>query len=199
MKKGISYLEGKHDFKAFTAKKNTKKSTVRTIHEIQMEQVGEELVFTFYGDGFLYHMVRILTGTLVDVAYQKTAPCEIESITASKDRFRAGQTAPAAANRTNPRLENIFSSMAAYYTLRALSVSINKYSGVYPFFVHYLCLVMLREVFRSASMRMQRACFPIDVAMKYCDAKTLRKATRKLRVVRFGVKINGWDRISSVW
>ena len=48
----LPYLEGKHDFKAFTAKKNTKKSTVRTIHEIKMESVGEELVFTFYGDGF---------------------------------------------------------------------------------------------------------------------------------------------------
>ena len=47
MKKGIAYLEGKHDFKAFTAKKNTKKSTVRTIYEIKMEQVEEELIFTF--------------------------------------------------------------------------------------------------------------------------------------------------------
>ena len=71
MKKGISYLEGKHDFKAFTAKKNTKKSTVRTIHEIKMEEIEGELVFTFYGDGFLYHMVRILMGTLIEITVEQ--------------------------------------------------------------------------------------------------------------------------------
>lgn len=95
MKKGISYLEGKHDFKAFTAKKNTKKSTVRTIHEIRMEQVGEELVFTFYGDGFLYHMVRILMGTLLEVGQHRRTPESILEALETGERGKAGFLAPA--------------------------------------------------------------------------------------------------------
>ena len=95
MKKGISYLEGKHDFKAFTSKKNTKKSTVRTIHEIKLEKSGEELVFTFYGDGFLYHMVRILMGTLLEIGQHKRTPESIPKILESGDREKAGFLAPA--------------------------------------------------------------------------------------------------------
>ena len=95
IKKGISYLEGKHDFKAFTAKKNTKKSTVRTIHEIKMEEVDGELVFTFYGDGFLYHMVRILVGTLLEIGQHRRAPESILEAFESGDRVKAGFLAPA--------------------------------------------------------------------------------------------------------
>ena len=95
MKKGISYLEGKHDFKAFTAKKNTKKSTVRTIHEIKLEKVNEELVFTFYGDGFLYHMVRILVGTLLEIAQHRRQPESILEAFESGERVKAGFLAPA--------------------------------------------------------------------------------------------------------
>ena len=95
MKKGIGYLEGKHDFKAFTAKKNTKKSTVRTIHEIKMEAIGEELVFTFYGDGFLYHMVRILMGTLLEIGQHRRTPESILEALESGERGKAGFLAPA--------------------------------------------------------------------------------------------------------
>ena len=95
MKKGISYLEGKHDFKAFTAKKNTKKSTVRTIHEIKMEEIDGELVFTFYGDGFLYHMVRILMGTLIEIGQHRRSPESILEAFESGDRVKAGFLAPA--------------------------------------------------------------------------------------------------------
>ena len=95
IKKGISYLEGKHDFKAFTAKKNTKKSTVRTIHEIKMEEIEGELVFTFYGDGFLYHMVRILMGTLIEIGQHKRSPESILEAFESGDRVKAGFLAPA--------------------------------------------------------------------------------------------------------
>ena len=94
MKKGISYLEGKHDFKAFTAKKNTKKSTIRTIHEIKMEAVGEELVFTFYGDGFLYHMVRILMGTLLEIGQRRRTPESILEAFETGERVKAGFLAP---------------------------------------------------------------------------------------------------------
>ena len=95
MKAGISYLEGKHDFKAFTAKKNTKKSTVRTIHEIKLEKVGEELIFTFYGDGFLYHMVRILMGTLLEIGQHRRKPESIIEALESGERVKAGFLAPA--------------------------------------------------------------------------------------------------------
>lgn len=95
MKKGISYLEGKHDFKAFTAKKNTKKSTVRTIYEIKMEEMDGELVFTFYGDGFLYHMVRILMGTLIEIGQRRRSPESILEAFESGDRVKAGFLAPA--------------------------------------------------------------------------------------------------------
>lgn len=95
IQKGIFYLEGKHDFKAFTAKKNSKKSTVRTIHEIKMEKIGEELIFTFYGDGFLYHMVRILMGTLLEIGQHRRTPESILEAFASGDRVKAGFLAPA--------------------------------------------------------------------------------------------------------
>ena len=95
IKTGISYLEGKHDFKAFTAKKNTKKSTVRTIYEIKMEPKGEELVFTFYGDGFLYHMVRILMGTLLEIGQHRRTPESILEAFESGERVKAGFLAPA--------------------------------------------------------------------------------------------------------
>ncbi len=95
IKTGISYLEGKHDFKAFTAKKNSKKSTVRTIYEIKMEEVGEELVFTFWGDGFLYHMVRILMGTLLEIGQKRRTPESILEAFESGERIKAGFLAPA--------------------------------------------------------------------------------------------------------
>ena len=95
IKKGISYLEGKHDFKAFTAKKNTKKSTVRTIHEIKMEEIDGVLVFTFYGDGFLYHMVRILMGTLLEIGQHRRSPESVLEAFESGDRVKAGFLAPA--------------------------------------------------------------------------------------------------------
>ena len=95
IQKGIFYLEGKHDFKAFTAKKNTKKSTVRTIHEIKMEMIKEEIVFTFYGDGFLYHMVRILMGTLLEIGQHRRTPESILEAFETGDRGKAGFLAPA--------------------------------------------------------------------------------------------------------
>ena len=95
MKKGISYLEGKHDFKAFTTKRNTKKSTVRTIYEIKMEQTGDEIIFTFYGDGFLYHMVRILMGTLLEIGQSRRSPESILEAFETGERVKAGFLAPA--------------------------------------------------------------------------------------------------------
>lgn len=95
MRKALPYLEGKHDFKAFTSKKNTKKSTIRTIHKITMEEKGEELIFTFYGDGFLYHMVRILMGTLLEVGLHKRTAENIPQVIEGRDREKAGYLVPA--------------------------------------------------------------------------------------------------------
>lgn len=67
MRRAALLLTGSHDFKAFTSAKKGKKSTVRTVDSIQIDRVGEEIHFTFSGNGFLYHMVRILMGTLLEV------------------------------------------------------------------------------------------------------------------------------------
>ncbi|MBR3606480.1 MAG: tRNA pseudouridine(38-40) synthase TruA [Lachnospiraceae bacterium] len=95
MKKAISLLEGTHDFKSFTSKKNTKKSTIRTIYEIKMEEKEEELIFTFFGDGFLYHMVRILMGTILEVGLHKREAESIPWVLEEKNRENAGFLAPA--------------------------------------------------------------------------------------------------------
>lgn len=88
-------LIGTHDYKAFTSTKKGKKSTVRTIKEIKIERVGDEIIFWFRGDGFLYHMVRILTGTLLEVGLGKRKPEEMQSILESKERKNAGALVPA--------------------------------------------------------------------------------------------------------
>lgn len=87
-------LVGEHDFKAFCGNKRMKKSTVRTIYELRVERIGDEVRLTFYGTGFLQYMVRILTGTLVEIGEGKRAPEEIDEILASRDRAQAGITMP---------------------------------------------------------------------------------------------------------
>ena len=67
MKQAAALLEGEHDFSAFCAAKSKKKSTVRQIYSIEIQRKGEELQLDFTGNGFLYNMVRIMVGTLVEV------------------------------------------------------------------------------------------------------------------------------------
>lgn len=88
-------LCGTHDFRAFCSNKRYKKSTVRTIHFIVIAAEGALLTITFHGSGFLYNMVRILTGTLLEVGLGERAAEEIPDILASLDRSQAGKTAPA--------------------------------------------------------------------------------------------------------
>lgn len=95
MREAAGKLCGTHDFKAFTSAKRGKKSTVRTIDSIDIEQKKEEFVFTFTGNGFLYHMVRILTGTLIEAGEGKRTPLQIEEVLASGQRERAGALVPA--------------------------------------------------------------------------------------------------------
>lgn len=95
MREAASYFLGSHDFKSFTSTKKGKKSTVRNIESIEIITMGDEIVFRYRGDGFLYHMVRILTGTLLEVGLGKRRPEEMPSILEAKNREMAGALAPA--------------------------------------------------------------------------------------------------------
>ena len=94
MKKAISYFEGEHDFKAFKSSGTSSKSSVRTIYKALLREEENKIIIELTGNGFLYNMVRIITGTLVDVGLGKIAPDSIPEIIESKDRTRAGKTLP---------------------------------------------------------------------------------------------------------
>lgn len=94
MKEAADALIGTHDFKSFCENKRMKKSTVRTIDSIEITEENGILSFDFYGDGFLYHMVRILTGTLLEVGSHKRSADSIAEIIERKERPCAGFTAP---------------------------------------------------------------------------------------------------------
>lgn len=95
MRKAAAFLEGTHDYKAFTSLRKSKKSTVRTVERILIEEVEDEIRFTFNGDGFLYHMVRIMMGTLIEVGLHKKKPEEITGIFEKGLRENAGELVPA--------------------------------------------------------------------------------------------------------
>ena len=95
MEEAAGYLTGTHDFKSFCANKKMKKSTVRTIYEIRITELPKELQIDYRGDGFLYNMVRILTGTLIEIGRGSRKPEEIQAILEGRDRGLAGFTAPA--------------------------------------------------------------------------------------------------------
>lgn len=95
MKKASKFFLGKHDFSAFCASGNSTKDFVRTIFDIKIEKVADEIHFYIIGDGFLYNMVRIIVGTLVAVGKGKINPQEIPAIIESKNRKKAGETMPA--------------------------------------------------------------------------------------------------------
>ena len=95
MRQAAEDLCGTHDYRAFCSLKRFKRSTVRRVEAITIEDLGAELRFTITGNGFLYHMVRILVGTLLDVGRGKLAPDAMGDILASQDRRQAGETVPA--------------------------------------------------------------------------------------------------------
>jgi tRNA pseudouridine38-40 synthase len=95
MRQAAALLTGTHDFRAFCSNKRYKKSTVRTIHSIRIAMDGPDLTITFHGNGFLYNMVRILTGTLLEVGTGKRSVESVAEALASRDRTKAGFTAPA--------------------------------------------------------------------------------------------------------
>lgn len=94
MEQAAVMLCGTHDFKSFCSNKKMKKSSVRTLHSISFHQRDHVLEIQYTGDGFLYNMVRILTGTLIEVGMGKRDPGSMEQILQAKDRQAAGYTAP---------------------------------------------------------------------------------------------------------
>ncbi|MGE5328654.1 MAG: tRNA pseudouridine(38-40) synthase TruA [Deltaproteobacteria bacterium] len=95
MKAAAEYLIGEHDFSSFTSLKSKKKSKIRTIYAIDFNVNNELIEILFYGNGFLYNMVRIIIGTLLDVGIGKITSKDVKEILNKKGRNLAGCTAPA--------------------------------------------------------------------------------------------------------
>jgi tRNA pseudouridine38-40 synthase len=94
MRKACTFLLGTHDFSSFCSARTEVEDKVRTIETIEISQDGDRISFRFIGNGFLYNMVRILVGTLIEVGSGKRQPEEIVGILEKRDRRYAGKTAP---------------------------------------------------------------------------------------------------------
>lgn len=95
MNEAAKYLIGEHDFKSFKASGTSSKSSIRTIYEASVRREGELVIIKLTGNGFLYNMVRIIAGTLVEAGEGKIQPEKVNEILESKDRKNAGKTLPA--------------------------------------------------------------------------------------------------------
>ena len=95
MQEAVKYFQGEHDFKSFKASGTSSKSSVRTIYDAKVyEMPNERIAIELTGNGFLYNMVRIIAGTLVEVGMEKIEPKEIINIIKVEDREKAGKTLP---------------------------------------------------------------------------------------------------------
>lgn len=95
MREGARHLVGKQDFSAFRALGTPVKTTVRSLFGIQVSREGELVYIDISADGFLYHMARMITGTLIRVGLGKLDPREVADILASRDSLKGGPAAPA--------------------------------------------------------------------------------------------------------
>jgi tRNA pseudouridine38-40 synthase len=96
MNEGARQLIGTHDFTSFTRVNHGRESTVRTVHDCRViSRKGRRCRMDIVGDGFLYNMVRIIAGTLVEVGRGRIAPDDIPGIIEARDRSAAGATMPA--------------------------------------------------------------------------------------------------------
>ncbi len=95
MKSVADILVGTHDFAGFCKNPQKRKSTIRTVDKIEVVRNGDYVTLTFHGDGFLHHMVRIMTGTLVAAGLSQTTPEQVRRALEDKNRQLAGVTAPA--------------------------------------------------------------------------------------------------------
>lgn len=95
MQAACHYLQGEHDFTTFASAKATiKGSKVRTLSHVSCEQKGNKIEFIFRGNGFLYNMVRIIVGCLLDIGQEVRSPTDIPQLLAKKDRQLLGETVP---------------------------------------------------------------------------------------------------------
>jgi tRNA pseudouridine38-40 synthase len=95
MEEAMALCVGRHDFLAFCSNKHFKKSSVRELREFRLRKEGEELIFTLTADGFLYNMVRILVGTVLEVGMGLRNAHTIPELFSHRNREMAGETAPA--------------------------------------------------------------------------------------------------------
>ncbi len=94
MAEAVKYLIGEHDFKSFKASGTSSKSSVRTIYDASVVRNGDLITIELTGNGFLYNMIRIIAGTLLEVGQGKIEPEEVKNILESQDRSKAGKTLP---------------------------------------------------------------------------------------------------------
>jgi tRNA pseudouridine38-40 synthase len=94
MREAAAYLVGEHDFKSFCQTGAQVESTVRTIYTAEVEEQVDDIVIRICGSGFLYNMVRIIVGTLMEIGQGKREPMEMVNILEKCDRSAAGPTAP---------------------------------------------------------------------------------------------------------
>ena len=94
MREGAQYLIGEHDFRSFSAPKTQVRDFVRTIYSIDIEAENDVITLRIKGNGFLYNMVRIIVGTLLEVGRGQMEPEEVKNILEARDRRMAGPTAP---------------------------------------------------------------------------------------------------------
>lgn len=95
MSKAAKYLIGEHDFKGMMSLGSSVKTTVRTIYDVKIIKEGEEISVFVSGSGFLYNMVRIIVGTLVDIGRGKKTPSDMQRLVEEGDRKLQGAVAPA--------------------------------------------------------------------------------------------------------
>ena len=95
MRLAAAYLVGEHDFASFCSAGSQAETTVRIIYGLDVEQCGEEIIIRITGNGFLYNMVRIIAGTLMETGYGRMEPEKMREILQAKNRAAAGPTAPA--------------------------------------------------------------------------------------------------------
>lgn len=95
MREAAAYFVGQHDFRNFCSSHTQARSTVRIIYSLDIEQEEDEIVITVCGNGFLYNMVRMIAGTLVDIGTGRMEPEEIPRILARRDRVYSVSKAPA--------------------------------------------------------------------------------------------------------
>ena len=95
MKKAITYFLGEHDFRAFVTDNKEKENCVRTITKVDIKEDKDKITITFRGNGFLRYQVRNMVGILIKIGENKLSPDSVKKIIESKDRTKAGKTAPA--------------------------------------------------------------------------------------------------------